>query len=67
MTSLIGYVVHNALTYGRTYSADEQSKMWQHFERLQPDSLLFMDDIDKARQAKKLLPSCIVEIGRAHV
>lgn len=60
MTSIIGYNIHSTLTYGRGYSADEQTKFWQHLERLQPESLLFMDNLDWARQAKKLLPSCIV-------
>lgn len=60
MTVIPGYVVHRTLTYGRGYSADEQTRMFDHFNRLRADSHLFMDHIDFAREAKRRWPDCIV-------
>lgn len=58
--SLIGYNVHDRLTYERGYSAEEKERMWRHFERLQPASLMFLDNFDWAREAKRRLPNTIV-------
>lgn len=60
MTSLIGYNVHSILTYGRGYSASEQASLWSHLERLKPASLLFLDNLDWSREAKRRLPDCVV-------
>lgn len=60
MPSLIGFNVHSTLTYGRAYSDVEKHRMWEFFERLQPASLLFLDNLDWAREAKRRLPKTIV-------
>lgn len=60
MSIIPGYVVHNTLTYGRGYNADEQQRMFDHFDRLRANSHLFMDHIDWARETKRRWPNCIV-------
>ncbi len=60
MSSIIGYNVHPRLTYGRIYSADEKRRFFEHVERLQPKSLLFLDDFDFASEAKRRFPNIIV-------
>jgi hypothetical protein len=60
MVSKIGYHIHNLMTYRRGYSAEEARHLFDHIQRLQPGALLVLDDIDWARQFKKLVPNCAV-------
>ncbi|GIL09289.1 MAG: hypothetical protein BroJett033_8000 [Chloroflexota bacterium] len=63
--SRIGYNVHNKRTYGRDWSAEEKTHFIAHVERLQPTTLLFINDIDMARDIKRRLPDCAV-VYRQH-
>lgn len=58
--SRIGYHVHNLMTYGRPWSAEEKTHFIQHVERLQPTTLLFLGDPGFARDIKRRLPNCAV-------
>lgn len=60
--SKIGYQVHNVMTYGRGWSADETTYFWQHLERLQPAAMLFLDDDGKAKECKRRFPDCAVVV-----
>jgi len=56
----IGYHVHNKMTYGRDWSAAEKTAFIAHVERVQPATLLFLDDAGFARDIKRRLPDCAV-------
>lgn len=62
MTSKIGYNTHNKMTYGRDWSAAEETYHFAHLERLQPAAMLYMDDNGRALRAKSLLPRCAVVV-----
>jgi hypothetical protein len=61
----IGYNVHNLMTYGRGWSAAEKTAFIAHVERVQPSTLLFLNDVDMARDIKRRLPDCAV-VYRQH-
>lgn len=61
----IGYHIHQTKRGPRAYSSQEQTLLWTHLEAIQPSALLFLNNIDWARRAKRLLPNCTV-IHRTH-
>lgn len=51
--SKITFNVHNKMSYGRDYSADEKRKLYQDVDKLNPDYVLVMDWPDFALDQKK--------------
>lgn len=58
----IGYNIHNRMHPQRQYSAQEKKYLLDHLVKLQPATVLMMDDDDWAREIKRELPNCAVVI-----
>lgn len=63
MNSKVGYQFHSKATYNRNWSADEVAYRDAHVRRLNPGSVLFLDDDGAGLQTKAALPDCAV-VGR---
>lgn len=58
----IGYNIHNRMHPQRQYSAQEKKYLLDHLVRLQPATVLMVDDDDWAREIKREIPNCAVVI-----
>lgn len=65
MANKVGYQVHSKMTYGRNWSADEDTNFQAHLDRLNPSAMLFLDDDGKALRTKGKFPDCAV-VGRLY-